>query len=101
MHFCKKCGGALHLFESNDEQLCRSCEKKAAQPDTAMFTKNDAISKAVFACENNRLTLKSQEGWILWSGLINEEVSLQDILSQAQRIYQIRSQRKQNQTPPR
>ncbi len=101
MLFCKKCGGALHLFETNDEQLCRSCEKKTSQPDTVMFTENDAVSKAVFVCENNRLTLKSQEGWILWSGPVNKTVSLQKILDHAQRIYQMRSKRKQNQVPPR
>ncbi len=94
MLFCKKCGGALHLFETNDAQLCRSCEKKAVPPHATMLATNDPLSKAVFSSENNRLTLKSPEGWVLWSGSIHKEISLQEILKQARRIYEMRSKRK-------
>lgn len=95
MQFCKKCGGALNLFETNDDQLCRSCEKKIAPalaPPPAQALP-DFMAGATFSLEDRMLVLTAKEGWVLWSGSMDREVALSEILKRAARIHQIRLKR--------
>lgn len=102
MKFCKKCGGALNFFETNEEEICWSCVRKnetnrhvtPSTPDTSEDLPE--LSDATFTLEGEMLTLKSPEGWLLWSGPIGKEVKLADILKRARRIHQIRSKRLQH-----
>lgn len=97
MEFCKSCGGVLNIFETNDELLCRACEKKAPQKPVAAptpITENpDALKGAMLSVENDNMVLKAEEGWVLWSGPVNKPITLGSILKRARRIHQIRSKR--------
>lgn len=97
MEFCKSCGGILNLFETNEEKLCRSCEKKVAPPipageKTVPETAGD-LDNAILVMEKESLVLKAEEGWTLWSGPAAQPVRLKDILKRARKIHQIRSKR--------
>jgi DNA-directed RNA polymerase subunit M/transcription elongation factor TFIIS len=97
MQFCKSCGGVLNLFETNDEQICRACEKNKPQKSVAEKktppVNQDDLDNAVFSIENNSIVLKAEEGWVLWSGPADKPVTLGSILKRAHRIHQIRSKR--------
>lgn len=97
MQFCKSCGGVLNIFETNDEQICRACEKKAPpQPiaaSTPMVVDHDELANAVIIVENDTVILKAEEGWVLWSGPADKPITLGSILKRAHRIHQIRSKR--------
>ncbi|WP_163337226.1 hypothetical protein [Desulfopila sp. IMCC35008] len=97
MQFCKSCGGVLNIFETNDEQICRACEKKTP-PEPAAASKpvpadHDDLSSAVLSVENDTIILKAEEGWVLWSGPTDKPTTLGSILKRAHRIHQIRSKR--------
>lgn len=101
MQFCKECGGALNLFESNDENICWTCvrkEEKHKKPpkEQASSSDVDELSEATLSFENNMLVLKAQEGWILWSGPETQTANLGAIMKRARHIYAIRKKRQQN-----
>ena len=94
MKFCKGCGGALNLFETNDEELCYTCLRKEIQQPIP--TETDAtilLPEALLSHEDGKLVLRAAEGWILWSAEDNETHSLGSILAKAGRIYEIRKKR--------
>lgn len=97
MQFCKSCGGVLNIFETNDEQLCRACEKKVPpKPAVVLQTEpaaHDDLANAVVSVENNNIIVKAEEGWVLWSGPTDKPITLGSILKRAHRIHQIRSKR--------
>lgn len=99
MLFCKECGGALNLFESNDEEVCWNCVRKRAKPKIqpvveaaagAKPSETDDLDGAVFCVENNMLVLKATEGWVLWSGPLDQPAALATIITRARQIYRIR-----------
>lgn len=108
MQFCKDCGTVLNLFGSNERELCSSCiqhQKKVEPPVTPKETLEPAASKvvtfelledAVLSCENNKIVLRSKEGWELWSGAPDTQSDLKTILARARRIYEIRLRRQKN-----
>lgn len=91
MQFCKECGGALNLFETNDKEVCWSCVRKreekktAAPPAQSQPTENGELNGATFYQENDMLVLKAQEGWVLWSGPLSQPTSLETILKRRAR----------------
>ncbi len=101
MRFCTECGGALNLFETNDEELCRSCMQKREQtkhstksapsPEDALH--ESELAEAMLYRDGNRLVLKARQGWVLWSGPDDQPCSLGSIIGQARRIQQIRMKR--------
>ncbi len=97
MIFCKGCGGALNLFETNDEELCYTClRKEIQQPTPAPVQETGAsilLPEALLSHEDGKLVLRATEGWILWSAADNETHSLESILTKARRIYEIRKRR--------
>lgn len=52
------------------------------------------IFSATFSYVDGKIMLKSEEGWILWSGSADQEHSLQTIIDRAAPILKIRSKRK-------
>jgi hypothetical protein len=101
MLFCTECGGALNLFESNDEKVCWPCTRKKEKlkpppPPSPEPLEADDLSEATFEYENNMLTLRAKEGWILWSGPDSQKVSIGTILKRARHIHAIRKKRQQN-----
>lgn len=102
MRFCSGCGSALEFFEFLDGELCAECLKKDATPAAPKPADNggdatpdlDMLAGATLCLENDKIVLKSPEGWVLWSGPADQASSLQSILSRAQRILSIRSRRK-------
>ncbi len=101
MQFCEDCGGALQLFGNNKNDLCSSCiqkQKKAVPQNTAASQKQDdgLLDQAVFTVENDRMVLRSKEGWELWSGRAGAQNNLRIILDRARRIYEIRLKRQKN-----
>jgi hypothetical protein len=108
MQFCKDCGTVLNLFGNNERELCSSCVqhiKKAEPPPAPLGTSGPAASTAdsfelladaVLSYENNKIVLRSKEGWELWSGTSETQVDLKTILTRAKRIYEIRLRRLKN-----
>jgi len=103
MRFCTACGTALELFEFLDGELCTSClkdsEKKPASSGKTQSAKNVGhrlLPQAVVAVEEGKLVIKSPEGWVLWSGSLDDDHQLDTILSQAERIHTIRMKRQKN-----
>lgn len=101
MHFCRDCGGALNLFESNDENVCWSCirkkeKQKPPPPPATQSLETDDLSEATLCYENNMLVLKAREGWILWSGPVTQAVSIGTILKRARYIHGIRKKRQRS-----
>jgi len=105
MQFCKECGGALNLFETNDEEVCWCCVKKRAQveappPPPLPALDFDDFSGAIFSCENDTLILTAREGYILWSGPLGQPVPFETIIQRARHIYRIRKKRRQSSNKP-
>ncbi|MCP4340977.1 MAG: hypothetical protein GY799_19345 [Desulfobulbaceae bacterium] len=108
MQFCKDCGTVLNLFGNNERELCSSCiqHKKKAEPSPApapttgkSATKAESfelLADAVLSYENNKIVLRSKEGWDLWSGTPGVQIDLKTILARAGRIYEIRLRRQKN-----
>lgn len=100
MQFCKDCGGALQLFGNNKNDLCSSCiqkQKKPPQNAVASQKQDDGLlDQAVFTVENDRMVLRSKEGWELWSGRTDAQNNLKTILDRGRRIYEIRLKRQKN-----
>ncbi len=98
MIFCKICGGALNLFETKDEEVCYSCLKKGIEQEKPVPTrekeKEDPLSEALLGYEEGKLVLRSVEGWVLWSAPDTEAYKIEDILSRARRICEIRNKRR-------
>jgi hypothetical protein len=101
MQFCTECGGALNLFESNDEKICWSCmrkkeSRKPPPPVEPPAPESEELSEASFSCENDMLVLKAKEGWVLWSGPVSQPVTIGTIMKRARQIHRIRKKRQQN-----
>lgn len=108
MQFCKDCGTVLNLFGNNERELCSSCiqHKKKAEPSPPpapatgkSATKAESfelLADAVLSYENNKIVLRSKEGWDLWSGTPGVQTDLKSILARAGRIYEIRLRRQKN-----
>lgn len=101
MQFCKECGGALNLFESNDEEVCWCCVQKREKvqvppPPPLPSTDFDDFAGATFSCENEILMLTAKEGWVLWSGPLSQPVPFETIIKRARQIYRIRRKRRQH-----
>lgn len=99
MQFCTECGGALNLFESNDENICWNCVRKkdgASLLPVPETIPDDDLSDAILSHENNMLILKAKEGWVLWSGPDTQQVTINTILKRARKIHTIRKKRHNN-----
>ncbi len=103
MKFCTACGSALEFFEFLDDELCSTCLKKdnkcsSAAPARAEEAKVsiDELSDSILCFEDNKLVLKSEEGWVLWSAPCNEQNKIKTVLSRAQRILEIRRKRRKS-----
>ena len=108
MQFCKDCGTVLNLFGKNERELCSACiqhKKKADPPPAPVETRgttaalkesSELLADAVLSYENNKIVLRSKEGWNLWSGTPGAQSDLKTILARAGRIYEIRLRRQKN-----
>ena len=108
MQFCKDCGTVLNLFGNNERELCSPCiqHKKKAEPSPAPVSnmgkaatemeRFELLADAVLSYENNKIVLRSKEGWDLWSGTPGVKTDLKSILARAGRIYEIRLRRQKN-----
>jgi hypothetical protein len=98
MIFCKVCGEALNLFATRDEEVCYTCLRKGIQqesPTPVRETGNaDLLSDILLGHEDDKLVVRSPEGWILWSAPDSETHSLGAILARAGRIHEIRKKRR-------
>ena len=97
MQFCVDCGGALNLFETNDDGLCPSCwrKKEKIAPLKQMQIPTD-LEDTVLSYADGKIFLTSKEGWTLWSCPCSEPVQLKTLVEQARRIYTIRKKRLKN-----
>lgn len=105
MQFCKDCGTVLNLFGNNERELCSSCiqhKKKTDSLPAPVKTPGPAplkaenfelLADALLSYENNKIVLRSKEGWDLWSGTPGAQTELKTILDRAKRIYEIRLRR--------
>ncbi len=105
MQFCKDCGTVLNLFGNNDRELCSSCiqHKKlskplppAINPEKKRCADHDILSGTLLCHEEDKIIIRSKEGWELWSGPSGSTTDLQTLLSRAKRIYEIRLRRQKN-----
>lgn len=107
MQFCKDCGTVLNIFGTHDRELCSSCIqhkiqfKPSAAPLEAITrapkpARSDLLSDSVLLYENNKIILRSKEGWELWSGPSDAQTDLKTILEKAGRIYDIRLRRQRS-----
>ena len=108
MQFCKDCGTVLNLFGNNERELCSSCiqhKKKIQPPPVPSETSGPAALKVetfelledtILSFENNKIVLRSKEGWELWSGAAETQADLKTVLARARRIYEIRLRRQKN-----
>ena len=98
MKFCKACGQALNLFETQDEDICHSCLKKKIEKEkpAPVREKGEAppLGEMFLGYEEGKLVLRSPEGWVLWSGPDTETYRMEDILIRARKICEIRNKRK-------
>ena len=97
MIFCKVCGEALNLFETHDEEVCYTCLRKGIKKEPPAPVRDtgdgDFLSNLFFCHEDDKLVVRSPEGWILWSAPDSETHSLGTILTRARRIHEIRKKR--------
>ena len=97
MIFCKVCGEALNLFETRDEEVCYTCLRKDIQQGKPAPVREtgtmDFLSEALLGHEDDKLVVRSPEGWILWSAPDSETHNLGAILARAKRIHEIRKKR--------
>lgn len=103
MQFCKDCGAVLNLFANDEQELCSTCiqqQKRLAQPPPipAVIEERpfELLDDATISCENNKVILRSKEGWELWSAPLGSPTAIKTLLSRAERIYQIRLKRQKN-----
>lgn len=101
MRFCKDCGGVLHLFGNDETDLCSACiqhQKRLNPPPPPALSadRSDLLDDAILVCENDKIILKSKEGWELWSCPVGKPVTLKTLMTRAQRIYEIRLRRQKN-----
>jgi hypothetical protein len=106
--FCKDCGTVLNLFGKKERELCSSCiqhKKKPDPPPASALTPGLPATKAesvelladtLLSYENNKIVLRSKEGWDLWSSTPGVQTDLKTILARAGRIYAIRLRRQKN-----
>ncbi len=102
MDFCKDCGGVLNLFGKNSSGLCSSCIQHAkptesVQPSTISANATDLLLDSTISYENEKIVVRSKEGWNLWSGPANKTTPMANILKSARLIYKIRQKRKKKQ----
>lgn len=103
MRFCKDCGTVLNLFGNREKEHCSACihHKKEKEVVRAPVKNeesedNSILLGAKLSCENEKLILRSKEGWELWSGSQNSTTELTTLLKRAKRIYEIRLRRQKN-----
>lgn len=104
MQFCKDCGGVLNLFTNNETDLCSACIQHQKRLDKLMASRPaapaedipDILAEAVLALEENKMVLRSKEGWELWSAPSGAPAPLATVLARARRIYEIRLRRRKN-----
>ena len=102
MRFCKECGTVLNLFDPSDKEFCSACtkyeKKQAPTPEAKKDTKDPTtlLSDTELSYENDKLVLRSKEGWEIWSAPASEKKTLGEILARAGKIYQIRLKRHKN-----
>jgi hypothetical protein len=96
MKFCQKCGQTLSILTNSNEKYCKQCKPSAvkAKPVKTKSEPTPDIFSASISCKDGKITLTSKEGWILWSGPIDQEHTLQNIIDRAGPILKIRSKRK-------
>lgn len=89
----------------NDKELCPPCLHNAKiksgaskPPTTQQIPEQDhsLLDDALLSVEENRILIRSKEGWELWRGAITDQTELREILAKAKRIYQIRLRRQKN-----
>ena len=91
MDFCMNCGGALNLFETNDDALCLLCRRKRDEAHPSPLISN--LEGLFLRCQDNACQLVSTEGWVLWSAGTGQSVSLAEAVAKARRIQAIRRNR--------
>ncbi len=101
MLFCIECGGALNLFESNNDKICWSCARKKDKQQhpplpESQTSDSEELADASLCFENDMFVLKAKEGWILWSAPSSQPITIGTIMKRAHQIYKIRKKRQQN-----
>ena len=97
MKFCRQCGQTLSILANTRNEYCRQCSSAQAKPPPPLDINKEPsvdVFSAVLSCENGKITLKSKEGWLLWSGSKDQEHSLQHVVDRAGPILKIRSKKK-------
>lgn len=83
MRFCSTCGKTIAILNDTDDQFCQNCSP-AKKPEKAQPTSNpatlDEFGDTIISVRGNRLILESPEGWLLWSGSIESNHNLHEIL---------------------
>ncbi len=100
MQFCKQCGTPIAILHDKEAIFCPACASASKTPQTrknenALSLNLTEISGFTFTTENNKILLKSKEGWLLWSGESTTPHNLETILSKAVKIHRIRKRQKQ------
>lgn len=95
MDFCKDCGGVLNLFGKNSSGLCSSCiqhakSSEAVQAPAIPANATDLLLDSTISYENEKIILRSKEGWELWSGPGTKKTAMANVLKSARLIYKIR-----------
>ncbi len=100
MQFCKQCGTPIAVIHDKDAIFCPACISASKKPQTqknekSLFPDLATLSGSTLTSENNKIQLRSKEGWLLWSGDCNTPHSLETLIPKAVKIYRIRRQQKQ------
>jgi hypothetical protein len=99
---------SISLERKRERELCSSCiqhKKKPDPPPTSALTPGlpatkeesvELLADTLLSYENNKIVLRSKEGWDLWSSTPGVQTDLKTILARAGRIYAIRLRRQKN-----
>lgn len=102
MRFCTDCGKVLNIFGDQSRELCPTCiiqMKKSELPPARTKVKakaDDLLDHTVLSLEGQRIVLRSEEGWELWSGSLHQKIEMKTLRERARRIYEIRLKRQRN-----
>lgn len=97
MKFCEECGKTFSILDRSEKNCCSDCTGSSHKIESTTVKNSDRIeglSSSTISVDNNRISLHSKEGWLLWSGDIGESHAMEAITRRAMKILKIRQKRK-------
>ncbi|MBE0583095.1 MAG: hypothetical protein IH612_04955 [Desulfofustis sp.] len=100
MKFCTACEKPLDFLEYLDGELCADCRSKQPSAVATVPAEDDldieALLETTLTLSEDKVELRSPEGWVLWTAGAGQQHCLRTILLRAQKIMKIRRKRSTN-----